>query len=329
MKTNIVTVVRRVVLPLAWLAPLALWQPCYAEVVRASAPFNRVVIGIDASGSYKARSAEAIGKARSLLDGMAKRRVKRWEASDQIVVISLDAIPEVMWEGTAKELANVDPATWTKRFQGRADYAACTDVERFFALSASKLSAEPAPAEKYLVVFSDLKPEPPLASPKKCSKPLSPAQVAKALDWDQFSDVSVAVFWMPIAMKHAWLKALTDQGVNSGIRLYSESESGNQPLEAPPAAKRKVSGAERERTKEQMVSARSSFLTILGYGLGLLLAGAAVAFGLALLLRSRRGGTGISPVIVNGRIAPLVLPQGGRPVGPRPPQTNRPHPGGI
>jgi hypothetical protein len=325
MRINITAVIRRIALPLAWLVPLALWQPCHAEAVRASKPFNRVVIGVDTSGSYKKRAAEAIVKARSLLDGMAKRRVRRWEASDQIVVISLDAIPEVVWEGTTKELASVDPATWTKRFQGRADYSACTDVERFFALSASKLSAEPAPVEKYLVVFSDLIAEPPLDSPKKCSRPLPAAQVVKAINWDQFSDVSTVVFWMPIAMKHAWLKALADQGANTGIRLYSESESGGQTLEAPQAAKRKVSVAEREQVKEQVVSAGTTFLTFLAYSFGLLIAGTAIAFALGRLLRSRRGGTGISPM--NGRVPPLVLPRNARPVGARPAQANRPNRG--
>jgi len=308
---------------------LASWDLCHAEAIRAPKPFNRVVIGVDTSGSYKSRTAEAIVKARTLLDEMAKRRVRRWEASDQIVVISIDAIPEVIWEGTTKELASIDPAAWAKRFQGRADYSACTDVERFFALSASKLSADPAPVEKYLVVFSDLKAEPPLDSPKKCSRPLPAAQVAKVIDWDQFSDVSMSVFWMPIAMKHAWLKALSEQGASSGIKLYSDSESGNQLLEAPPAAKRKVSVAEREQVKEQVASAGSSFLTILGYGIGLLIAAAIAALAVGLMLRSRRGGTGNSPANANGRVPPLVLPQSAHPAGPRPARSNPANRGGI
>jgi hypothetical protein len=270
-----------------------------------------------------------MAKVTALLDGMAKRRVKRWEVGDQVVLISLDAIPEVVWEGTASELSSVDPATWSKRFQGRSDYSACTDVERFLNLSASKLSAEPAPAEKYLIVFSDLKAEPPLDSPKRCSKPLPAAQVAKAIDWDKFSDVSMAVFWMPIAMKHAWGKALSDQGANSEIKLYSESESGIQTLNAPKAAKRKVSVGEREQVKGQVVSAGTAFATFLAYGLGLLIAGVAIAIVLAHLLHSRRGGTGNMQMNARGRVPPLVLPQVARNAGPAPAHANRPNRGGI
>ena len=329
MKIHIAASVRKAALPIVWLVSMVLCQPCLAEVGGSSKPFNRVVIGVDTSGSYKSRAAEAIGKATALLGGMAKRRVKRWEAGDQVVLISLDAIPEVVWEGTARELSSMDPSTLAKRFQGRSDYSACTDVERFLNLSASKLLAEPAPTEKYLIVFSDMKAEPPLDSPKKCGKPLPAAQVARAIDWDQFSDVSMSVFWMPIAMKHAWGKALADQGANSEIKLYSESESGNQSLEAPKAAKRKVNVVERERVKGQVVSASSAFLTFFAYGLGLLIAGTAIAFALWRFLRLGRGGTGNPQMNARGRVPPLVLRQVVRAAGPTPARTNRPNRGGI
>ena len=329
MKMHIAATVCKVALLVAWLASMVLFQPCLAEASGSSKPFNRVVIGVDTSGSYKSRIAEAMAKVTALLDEMAKRRVKRWETSDQVILISLDAIPEVVWEGPASELSRVDPATWAKRFKGRSDYSACTDVERFLNLSASKLSAEPAPAEKYLIVFSDLKAEPPLDSPRKCSKPVPAAQVAKAIDWDQFSDVSISVFWMPIAMKYAWGKALADQGVNSEIKLYSESESGIQSLNAPKAATRKVSEGERERVKGQVVIAGTAFVTYLAYAMGLLIAGTAIVFGLAHLLRSRRGGTGNPPMNARGRVPPLVLPQVVRTAGPAPAQAKRPNRGGI
>ena len=64
---------------------------------------NHLVVMIDASGSYKARQSEAVDRAIAILEGMSQTKLKRWEStSDKISIISLDASPDTIWQGSLK-----------------------------------------------------------------------------------------------------------------------------------------------------------------------------------------------------------------------------------
>src|SRR5687767_8625254 len=101
---------------------------------------NEVVILLDSSGSYKKRQAEAIARASSLLDSIAETKVRRWDqATDKITIIAVDAVPEVIWTGSVRELKAMKQSDWAERFKARSDYEQCTDVEAAFKLATTHL----------------------------------------------------------------------------------------------------------------------------------------------------------------------------------------------
>jgi len=81
-------------------------------------PYNEVVIMLDGSISYKARRVEAINRALTLLDSIAQTKVRRWEQStDKIAIITVDAVPEVIWQGSIRDLKALKQSDWTERFK--------------------------------------------------------------------------------------------------------------------------------------------------------------------------------------------------------------------
>jgi len=241
-----------------------------------SNPFNRLVVIVDGSGSYAGRQPSAIEKVQILLEKMAETKLRRWEGTgDEISIISLDAIPEVIWRGNLRQLQEEEAPRWTERFKARQDYARCTDLIAAFRLVAREFERAPEPAGRYLIAFTDLQDEPPTSSPSTC-KPAGPAGPPAGFPWDGLRAASVAVFWVPIAQKLAWARAIAGQGGDLQIALYSESESGSVEIIAPPKARRVMTEKEQSSKREQLASlARllgGSVLRVGLYGVGLLLA---------------------------------------------------------
>ena len=290
----------------------------FGEAVAADKPFNRVIIGVDASGSYSGRQVEAISKAKGLLDEVAKRLVKRWEQPDEIIVISIDAIPDVIWRGTTKNLQSADSEVWQAHFLGRGDYALCTDVGAFFRLVAGEFAVKvknSAPTEKYLFVFSDLIDEPPLGSPSQCKRQVSAFETAKDLPWEALKDVSISVFWMPIAQKLAWAKVIQEKGLVSQVNFYSESESAGKLLVPPKPAKRKISDQQKAETAEAIGAA---FTTLIWMLFGIVGAIISALGALALIVRARRANRGLgTPRSGPARPLAATRPQPARPQGSR------------
>lgn len=249
-------------------------------------PFNRIVIGVDASGSYKGRQAEALEKAKALLKDLSNRRVRRWEYADEVILVSLDAMPEVIWRGDTKALQQADETVWLSQFRGRSDYTKCTDVAAFFALAAELFAAAPLPTERYLVVFSDLLAEPPLNSPAQCQRPVPAAELAQAIPWEALAEVSTTVFWVPVTQKLAWSRIVQERGLGAKFQLYTESESTGKPLTAPNPAKRKRSEAQQAETRTAATSFLLGFVVLVGT-MVVLVAGALVA--MAMMARRREG----------------------------------------
>ena len=104
------------------------------------APANRIAVLIDGSGTYKHRRSEAVERAAKLIDGIAQARRRRFEGlQDTVAVITIDAMPSVLWRGTLEELRAADRTSWVRRFEARSDYAACTDIDTAFRLAAEEL----------------------------------------------------------------------------------------------------------------------------------------------------------------------------------------------
>ena len=126
--------------------------------VRASSAerlnMNGTVIVMDGSETFGKQLERAIAKAMFLLDGMATRKLNRWEpATDRIIIISLDALPEVVWEGTLSELKSQGTEAWKSRFEARTDFAQCTNLVGAVHTAIQRLN-DPRITGKYLFMFS-------------------------------------------------------------------------------------------------------------------------------------------------------------------------------
>lgn len=280
-------------------------------------PTNKVVVILDRSGTYQHRLEAAIGRVRTLLESMSRRDLKRWESDgDQIVLISLDALPEMIWHGTLRELKALDQVTWTSRLHGRSDYARCTDVDAAFRLAGQHLQSGGALVNRYLVVFSDLVHEPPTASLSVCRPPAIPSVPSETFPWDVLSDVKTTVFWVPAEQKLAWSRAVAEQGLQDRFALYTTSESESVTLEAPEQAKDSRSEAERDASRSATRSAIWTWLWRLMTVMLLLVAGVTVGF----VLLSRRGRRPAGRQAATPRRRPARTMRGGpQGRGPRPP----------
>lgn len=221
---------------------------------------NHLVVMVDASGSYKARQAEAMERAVTLLDGMAKTKLKRWESqSDKIFIISLDASPDTIWQGTLKELKAKSPSFWKERFISRTDYAACTDVSSAFRLAARHLEGDSRYVSKYLFVFSDLLHEPPTSNMRACQSPVKVSP--EDFPWANLGDVSVSVFWIPPDQKLLWRKAVQERGLEANFALFTTSESATVTIPPPSRPQEKITEADRKAQRGQIAGGAKSAFT--------------------------------------------------------------------
>lgn len=192
---------------------------------------NRVILLLDGSGSFRNRQAEAVDKAVAYLEEMSRTELKRWESSsDKIAVITVDSMPDVLWEGNLEDLKKQNRESWVMRFRSRQDYSACTDVVGAFRLAANYLDGDARTTAKYLVVFSDLVQELPRDTPSSCQHP----QRGPAADfpWDALGETGVTVLWLPVSQRLLWQRVASQNGV--AVRFYTESESSTAQLQPPP-----------------------------------------------------------------------------------------------
>ena len=262
---------------------------------------------LDGSSSYKARRVEAINRALMLLDSIAQTKVRRWEQStDRIAIITVDAVPEVIWQGSIRDLKALKQSDWTERFKARTDYENCTDVEAAFQLAAKNLMGDPQLVSKYLLAYTDLIHEPPTKSIRKCNPLAKPSIPSEEFPWADLQDVSVAVFWVPPEQKLAWKRVVTDHGLGSNFALYTTSESGQVRISPPPKPTPKITDADRAADREAY---KQSAFNILGWA-GILLVSLIAAIGILLLIArtiSRRRGVPARRPNPSRRVRPLPV----------------------
>lgn len=269
----------------AWVLLLAGTRGALADT---AVPANHVVIIVDSSGSFRSRVSDALEQVRGLLDGLATRKVHRWEpATDRIWIVSLDALPGVLWHGTVADLKTLDEAAWLARFEGRSDFSHCTDVTAAFRLAARVLGEESRFVAKYIWAFSDLIDEPPTETIRTCRAPRLPSLPNDEFPWEQLRGVAVSVFWMPPNQVLAWRRAAEERGLaDSSLAFYTTSESSSVVIQPP--QRHQV-----EHTKAELAAEREALL----WGFAKLGGGAVVVtIGCALVLlfvaRAPRGGRG-------------------------------------
>ncbi len=286
MTTERIETIRRAIYACA-LLPLGLIVPaCTAGRSRVE-PANQIVVLIDGSGSYRARQDDALARTVSLLDRIAERTFHRWErGNDKITLVSLDAMPAVLWEGTLKDLKAGDRTAWSARFRARTDYAACTDVAAAFQLAADRLVGDPRYISKYLFVFSDLIDEPPTTSIRRCNRPH--ATPSEHFPWDSLLDVAVTVFWMPPEQKLVWQRAVSEHGLEKSFALYTTSESGEIETLAPPPARATQTEEDQQAVREWFGHVAHGTLSMAGIVFAAIAVVTATASALVVIASRRR-----------------------------------------
>lgn len=219
-------------------------------------PFNRVVVIIDSSGTFANHQFKAIQKVNKLLAQMASKKEKRYEAQDQVYIISLDAKPQIIWAGIRDQLLQLTQNELSELFKERRKYSYCTDIATAFNLAAYKLNRDPIPAAKWLFVFSDLIDEPAISG-TKCKKPEYPSPPSEKIRWDRLIDTSIVVFWAQDGQIIEWEEALLDKKLS--ITFFDEAESLNTKILPPPKARKKMTDEERKEAKKRLIE-RGLFL---------------------------------------------------------------------
>ena len=209
----------------------------------ADEPSLRVAVIIDGSGTFARQRAGAVARAIELLDAMADARLHRWESgADHVTLIALDALPDVIWKGTLRQLKAIDHDRWGARFDARTDYQQCTDVAAAFRLAATALAGDAGLVHRYVFAFTDLIHEPPSATIRACA----PAQSspASSFPWNELNGVSTSVFWAPPNQVLTWRRAIDERDLGDSFAVYSVSESAEIPLAAPPRPTIELSAAD-------------------------------------------------------------------------------------
>ena len=164
---------------------------------------NKIVVIVDCSGSFKSQRQNAVQQTLHLLDALAQTKMKRWEGdSDQITLISLDALPQVVWQGSIKALKATNRQDIVNLFSARNEFAACSDVAGAFQLAFQHLEGDSHYVSKYLFVFSDLIHEPPTTSVTTCGNPVYVQ--GDDFPWSLLKDVSTTIFWIPANQQLLW-----------------------------------------------------------------------------------------------------------------------------
>lgn len=239
---------------------------------------NAVAVVIDSSGSYRDKFQSAIDRATVLLEEMSETELHRWDKdTDVITLITLDAIPEVIWEGSLQELRALDASYWQHRFTSRSDYMYCTDVGRAFHLAVKSVEGDASLATKYIFIFSDAIHEPPKDSIRRCIPPTFPSPPPNDMPWEALADCSVHMFWMPPEQKLFWHRFIIQKGLEENFSFYTPSEMNSIIISAPPRPIRSLSDEEKKAIRHKVANAgktvaKIGLLTLLGVlGLGFLL----------------------------------------------------------
>jgi hypothetical protein len=230
----------------------AVWGSSGNEVLR-----NKIVVIVDCSGSFKSQHQNAVQQTLRLLDSLAQTKMKRWEGeSDEVNLISLDALPQIIWKGSVKALKTANLQDIVKLFSARKEFSSCTNVSAAFELALQNLEGDPRYVSKYLFVFSDLVHEPPTKSVTACARPV--LVQGDDFPWNLLEDISTTIFWIPANQQLVWEKAIANHGLKGRVTMYSTGFSDKITIVPPPRAQEKVSEKEQENSTQELVGSFQS-----------------------------------------------------------------------
>lgn len=270
-------------------------------------PINKIVVIVDCSGSFKSQHQKAVEQTKQLLEGLSQTKLQRWESeSDMVNLISLDALPQVVWKGSIKSLKTSKIQDIAKLFSARKEFSSCTDVLGAFQLAFRNLEGDPHYVSKYLFVFSDLIHEGPTKSVSDCGFPVYVQ--GSDFPWQSFQDVSTTVFWMPANQQLIWKKAVANSGLEDRFIMYSTGFSEKIQIVLPPRPEEKISEQEKAVKQQEMKEKFFGF----GKWAGIILLaffGFVVLLGLVSVIFRKRSPLPMLPR--TGRIPPLNIARPG------------------
>jgi len=194
--------------------------PCMAA--EEAEYLSKIALLVDFSKSFYTQDVN--DSVKEVIDKISNKKVHRWEAGKNIVgVISIDALPELLWSGSIRELRALEPGFWEARFNARGDYSYCTDLISATNLAVEFLSGDPRYVQKTLYLWSDFVSEIPGSSvyrPKTYSK-LPP----KDFPCQELRDINtVTALMVPPNQKLAWLRAADGHGLTN-FTIYTRQPS--------------------------------------------------------------------------------------------------------
>ncbi|MDO9632977.1 MAG: hypothetical protein Q7I92_13850 [Humidesulfovibrio sp.] len=244
---------------------------------------QKVLVEVDAAGSYKSRQAEALERASALLEAMAARNTRRFDSGKEVIsIVALDAMPEVIWQGTRKAL-KADRSSWHDKFRSRGQLAACTDVTAGFRLAAQLLEGDPRYTAKYVVAFTDMIHEPPLGSLSACAK--ARPEPGPDFPWQELRGASITILWAPGSQKLVWTRAAKANGMEEILKIYTEGESALADLPDPRLPEVQLTEAERLARQNEMREMLKTGGRLFGWGAATVVASALCLGLLAVLVR--------------------------------------------
>jgi hypothetical protein len=274
-------------------------------------PKNAIVVIVDSSGTFGGRISEALAQVQALLESLASRHTDRWDdEADEIALVSLDAMPKVLWSGNVQSLKQ-DPQSWAALLAGRTDYASCSDVTRAFRLAARELSTANPQDHRYLYVFSDLVHDPPIGTAKgkwTCREARPPVPAPPDFPWSELKGVNVCAYWLPSEQLLTWQAEIERHELEATFVLYSESESTGVTVAAPgvaqPSHEELAARSATTRARSKAIASRMLSIAALAF-MGAILAAVAIST-ISRIRQPKPTPSGARRVV--GRVTPLKIP---------------------
>jgi len=195
--------------------------------------YNRVILLVDTTASFKEYRQEALELAQRLVDQLGRQRRRHWETPDSIKVIAIDARPAAVWQGTPKDLRSQLTTTVGSMslvtLLGQRGYGQWTDLIAALNLAIDELNREPVAAGNWLFVLSDLE-HSTLGTGELTTPPVD------RIRWDALPKGTVfGAFYVPEGRHIAWENALrpyVQSGVLRSAYAKDPAESRNATLAA-------------------------------------------------------------------------------------------------
>lgn len=284
----------------AFVIGCAMTSPAQAQ--QYVAPFNEVVVVLDASISFQLPVAdagatgripavEALRVVQKLFSDSNAQKRRRNASEDQYVIVAADAASQVIWRGNQSSLASLSPDALLAMLKVRREFAHCTDYQAALNAAAKTLQEDADATNRYVLTFGDLIHEPPTTSYRTCAAPSG--KPPDGIEWDTLRTAALGFYFVSTDFKlrpnQQWLALLDSRGIKANLKDMAQTMTQAVELPPPPPAIYRPT-AEQTAAAEQSWDhlknvAWTALKTVLG-GVGLL-----VAALVGLAARARRRAT--------------------------------------